>query len=100
MHDRSSIFPFLRLFLSFELNLSPPLSRSGYISRRIRAITATGMCHYQHLPLPGHQNQQLCLSCIWETFNAGKRASKLSFKIFLDESYLLCMSIKRTLTWN
>jgi len=32
--------------------------------------------------------------------NAGKRASKLSFKILPVESYLLYMSIKRTWTWN
>jgi len=28
------------------------------------------------------------------------RASKLSFKILLAESYLVYMSVKRTWTWN
>jgi len=97
MHDRS-IFPFLRLFLSFELKLSPPRSRSDCISHRIRAITATDMCHHQHLPSLRHQNQEPSLSCIWEIFNACKTTSKVSFKILLAESYLLCMSIKRTST--
>jgi len=32
--------------------------------------------------------------------NAGKKASELSFKILLAESYLLYMSIKRTWTCN
>ena len=39
MHERS-IFPFLRLCLSFEMNCSTPRSRSDWISRRIRASTA------------------------------------------------------------
>jgi len=38
--------------------------------------------------LSNRQKQQYSLSCIWEMLNAGKRVSKLSFKILLAESYL------------
>jgi len=40
MHERS-IFPFLRMLLSFEMNFSTPRSRSDWISRRMRASTTT-----------------------------------------------------------
>jgi len=58
------------------------------------------MCCHKQLPLPGRQHQQPSLSCIWEILNAGKRVSKLSFKIFAAASYLLYMSVKRTWMWK
>jgi len=58
-----------RLFLSFELNLSPPKPRSDVISRRIRATT--DVCRHKQLPLPGHHNRKHSLSCIWELLNVG-----------------------------
>jgi len=61
MHGRS-IFIFLRLFISFELNFLPPRPRSNYISGRIGA--STGVCRHQQLSLPGLQEKQPNLSCI------------------------------------
>jgi len=53
MHGRS-IFLFLRLVLNFELNLSPPRSRSESISRRIRA--AASGCRHKQLHYPAIKN--------------------------------------------
>jgi len=74
MHD-GPIFPFLRLFLSFELKLSPP----DRALTKFHARSQQSLCRHQHFQLPGRQNQQPSSSCNWEILNAGKRASKLSF---------------------
>jgi len=68
MHERS-IIPFLRLFLSFEMNFSKPRLRSDGISRGTRATTV--VCRHKQLYLSARQTQQHSLSCIWEILNAG-----------------------------
>jgi len=98
MHDRSAFLFIKTVFLASNWTFHHQNRGLKKISRRIRATT--DVCRHKQLPLPGRQNQQPSLSCIWEILNAGKRVSKLSFKILLAESYLLYMSIKRIWTWN